>query len=64
MKVTVDRSRCTALGICESLAPSHFEVDEEGELVVLQDAVTEQQLPLLKQAVAGCPTRALALEAG
>lgn len=64
MNVSVDRSRCTALGICESLAPSHFEVDEEGELVVLEQTVTEQQLPLLRRAVAGCPTGALALEAG
>lgn len=64
MKVSVDREKCTALGICESLAPLHFEVDEDGELVLLQEEVSEQDLPLIRQAVAGCPTSALSLEAG
>ena len=64
MKVSVDRDKCTALGICESLAPSHFEVDEDGELVLLKEEVSEGELALIRQAVAGCPTSALSLEAG
>jgi ferredoxin len=31
MKIVVDRAKCTAIGICESLAPAHFEVNEDGE---------------------------------
>ena len=37
MKITVDRVKCTGLGICESLAPNVFEVDDDGDLVLLTD---------------------------
>jgi ferredoxin len=61
MKVTVDRDKCTALGICESLAPDFFEVDDDGELMILREDVSDDQKSLLLQAVAGCPTAALTL---
>ena len=33
MKVCVDFDKCTGLGICESLAPDFFEVNDEGWVV-------------------------------
>lgn len=62
MRIILDRDRCTGLGICESLAPSHFEVDEDGELVVLNDVVSDSELPAVEEAVNGCPTEALRIE--
>ncbi|MGQ4618952.1 ferredoxin [Nocardia sp. R7R-8] len=62
MKIVVDRTKCTGLGICESLAPDVFEVDEHGDLVILEEEVTEAGLPAVEQAVEGCPTFALRLE--
>jgi len=62
MRIVVDRDKCTALGICESLAPDFFEVDEAGELALLRESVTDADLALVEQAVAGCPTAALRLE--
>lgn len=61
MKVTVDRSRCTGLGICEAMAPDVFEVDENGDLVLLTDTVDPAGLDDAKAAVEGCPTEALRL---
>lgn len=61
MKIEVDYDKCTALGICESLAPDFFEVDDEGDLQVLRADVPEDQRALVEQAVAGCPTGALRL---
>ena len=60
-RVVVDGSRCTAVGICESLAPSYFEVDDEGDLAVLREDVTPDQRATVAAAVSGCPTSALAL---
>jgi ferredoxin len=60
-RVEVDRTTCTALGICESLASDVFEVGDDGELVVLLDPVPADQLDAVRDAVAGCPTGALAL---
>lgn len=64
MKITVDRKKCTGLGICESLAPEVFEVDEDGDLTVLTEEVSDEDLAGVREAIAGCPTEALRLVEG
>jgi ferredoxin len=59
VKVAVDFNRCTGLGICESLAPDLFEVNDEGELVLLKEDIADTELKGVEEAVAGCPTEAL-----
>jgi ferredoxin len=61
MKILVDRAKCTGLGICESLAADHFEVDDDGDLVVLKDTVSDQERSVIDEAIAGCPNVALSL---
>ncbi|HEV7980357.1 ferredoxin [Amycolatopsis sp.] len=62
MKIVLDHTRCTGLGVCESLAPDVFEVNDAGELIVKQDKVSDGQKDDVEAAVAGCPTEALRLE--
>ncbi|MCW2856556.1 MAG: fdx2 [Marmoricola sp.] len=62
MKVLVDFSKCTGLGICESLAPDFFEVNDDGDLVLLKDDITDDELQSIEEAVAGCPTEALRIQ--
>jgi ferredoxin len=62
VKIIVDRSRCTGLGICESFAPEVFEVDDAGDLVLLTDTVPAGMDAEIDQAIAGCPTEALRLQ--
>ncbi|WP_433237690.1 ferredoxin [Streptosporangium sp. CA-135522] len=62
MKIAIDRARCAGLGICESLAPKYFEVDGDGELVLLREDMPEEDLDRLRAAIEGCPTEALRLE--
>lgn len=62
MKCVVDYGKCTGLGICESLAPLFFEVDDDGDLVLLKEEITEDELQHVEEAVAGCPTEALSIE--
>ena len=62
MRIVLDRARCTGIGICESLAPTVFEVDDSGELVVLSTEVPEGALHEVTAAVEGCPALALRLE--
>jgi ferredoxin len=64
MKVTVDRTRCTGLGICEAMAPDVFEVGENGDLVLLTDTVDVDGRDEARAAVEGCPTEALRLVEG
>lgn len=61
MKIAIDFKKCTGLGICESLAPDHFEVDESGTLLLLAEDVSDADLADVREAVAGCPTEALRL---
>ena len=62
MKVSVDFAKCTGLGICESMAPNIFEVDDDGKLLLLKDDVTDDELQSVEEAVTGCPTEALRIE--
>jgi len=62
MKILVDYDKCTGLGICESLAPDHFEVNDDGDLVLLEERVSDEDIQAVEEACAGCPTEALRLE--
>lgn len=62
MKVIVDFAKCTGLGICESMAPDFFEVDDDGHLILLKEDVSDDDLQSVEEAVAGCPTEALRIE--
>jgi ferredoxin len=62
MKCVVDFDKCTGLGICESLAPEFFEVNDDGDLIQLKEDITSEELQAVEEAVAGCPTEALTIE--
>lgn len=62
MKIVVDRTRCTAIGICEGLAPDRFEVGDDGEMVVLGEDVSPADRQLIEEVVNSCPTQSLRLE--
>ena len=64
MKIVVDYDKCTGLGMCESLSPDHFEVNDEGDLVLLKDDVSGDERQEVEEAVAACPTEALRLLEG
>ncbi len=61
MRIVHDESRCASLGICESVAPGVFEVGDDGQLRVLDPTPGESLRRLVAEAVAGCPTGALAI---
>jgi pyruvate,orthophosphate dikinase len=61
MRIEVDRVKCTALGVCESLAPERFEVNEEGTLDLLQPDVPSDEVERMQEIVKACPTGALSL---
>lgn len=62
MRIVVDWDRCTGMGMCESLAPDVFEVDDDGSLILHTEQVSPDQEAEVREAVAACPTEALSLE--
>ena len=62
MRVVVDRNQCEANGMCESLAPETFRVNDQDELEILAEVVSEAQIADVEAAVYRCPKQALRLE--
>ena len=58
-RVEVDTSLCASTGMCESVAPDLFEIDDDGELVVLRPEPSGEQVERAQAAARSCPTRAL-----
>lgn len=61
MRVVLDETKCSSIGMCESVAPDVFEVGDDGALVVLAPEQPQDRRALMEQAVAACPTGALRL---
>lgn len=61
MKINVDRRRCTGIGICESISPEHFEVGDDGALVLVTESFIEEERGVIEQAVRSCPAKALSI---
>ncbi|HEX2574022.1 MAG TPA: ferredoxin [Polyangia bacterium] len=59
--VVVDWDRCEANGVCMRIAPDVFRVDEQDQLHVLVDAVSDERRAAVERAVAACPRQALSL---
>jgi ferredoxin len=62
MRVKADYDLCEANGVCEGIAPDTFELDDDDNLNVLDDQVTEANEFQIEQAVASCPKAALSIE--
>lgn len=62
MRIVVDRNRCTGIGMCESIMPEVFEINEDGQLTQHSETVPEGQENQAREAVASCPNEALSLE--
>ena len=63
MKVEVDWNLCDGNGVCAIEAPNHFEMDDDDELHVLNEDVSDAERPEVEAAVRVCPKRALSLHA-
>ncbi|KQY50061.1 MULTISPECIES: ferredoxin [unclassified Nocardioides] len=61
MKISIDREKCASLGVCESISPDHFEINDDGDLDVLRADVAGDEAALIQRAVTSCPSGALSL---
>jgi len=60
-KIKVDYDLCESNAMCEALAPDHFQVDDDDDLQILDDRVTDDNQALIEQAVASCPKSAISI---
>jgi ferredoxin len=59
MKLTVDTTKCSGIGLCEMTAPSIYEVGEDGQSHVIEPNPSPEDRPAVEEAIANCPTGAL-----
>jgi ferredoxin len=62
MRIVVDRTKCSSIGLCEATAPDIFEIGADGALAILMDDVPANRRIDLEQACENCPTQALSIE--
>lgn len=61
MRVSVDLGVCDRQAVCAGLAPSVFEIGEDGSLVVLQAEPPEELREVCEEAAAACPMGAISV---
>ena len=62
MKVRLNRSKCEGYGNCVFAAPAVIDLDDDGRAVLLVEEPPEERRGEVNEAVANCPSRAIAIE--
>ncbi|MEG0855991.1 MAG: ferredoxin [Terrisporobacter sp.] len=62
MKAVVDRDTCIGCGVCPSVCPAVFEMDDEGLSHVIATPVPAEAEAEAKDAADSCPVDAITVE--
>jgi ferredoxin len=62
VKIVHDAVLCEAHGVCESIDPELFELDDDDRLIIHDLQPDESQRSLVEQAVIRCPRQALSIQ--
>ncbi len=62
MKAIVDRDACISCGLCASVCPEVFELDDEDISTVIEDPIESENEDCAREAEDSCPTDAIHLE--
>ena len=63
-RVVADWDACEANGICAAVAPDVFEIDDDDQMQILNDEVTDENAERVQRAIDGCPKFALSMDEG
>ena len=61
MKIIVDYDSCESNGVCETIAPEIFHVDDDDNLQIIGD-LRPEVIEKVHDAVRSCPRNALSLQ--
>lgn len=62
MRIRVDATKCSGIGLCEMTAPAIFEIGDNGQSQVIDPDPPESERAAAEEAVSSCPTGALSIE--
>ncbi len=61
MRVHVDPTKCSGIGLCEMTAPAIFEIGDDGQSQVINPDPPDSERSAAEEAVSGCPTGAVSI---
>lgn len=62
MKAKVDRDACIGCGLCTTICPQVFEMDDDQIAIVIADPVPTNAEDEAREAEESCPTSAISIE--
>lgn len=62
MKPIVDKDTCIACGLCPSICPECFDMQDDGKAGAIVDEVPEGCIDEAKEAEESCPVNAIVIE--
>ncbi|MEW8955531.1 ferredoxin [Clostridium sp.] len=62
MKAYVDKDTCIGCGLCPSISPSVFDMDDDGKAKTIVDEVPDDAKDDTKEAEDSCPVNAISTE--
>lgn len=62
MKAKVDRDECIGCGLCVTICPEVFDLDDEDIAIVIADPIPLEVEGGAKEAEDSCPTDAISIE--
>lgn len=62
MKPIVDQELCIGCGVCTSVAPSIFDMNDDGKAEPIVDEVPAGEEAVAEEAMESCPVGAITLE--
>ncbi|WP_027623607.1 ferredoxin [Clostridium lundense] len=62
MRAFINKEACIGCGLCPSVAPDVFEMDDDGKARTIVEDVPSSSEDAAKEAESSCPTNAIATE--
>lgn len=62
MKAVVDKDLCIGCGLCPSICPEVFSMDDDGLAVAIDEELDESVIDSAKEAEDSCPVDAITVE--
>ena len=62
MKIKVDKDKCISCGLCSSMCPEIFALDEDNKSELVKNPKTKEEENCAQEAIDTCPVEAISKE--